>query len=66
MKNGQNAASDQGLYSLLTGISIQNRIKQNRKSTPDTPKTGNGLIQLIRMASPQGKCGLNTEISVKK
>ena len=31
---------------LLTGISIQNKIK---KSTPDTPKIGNGLVQLIKM-----------------
>ena len=43
----QNVASDQDLHCLLTGISTQNRIKW--KSTPDTPKIGNGLIRLIRL-----------------
>ena len=37
--------SDLGLHCLLTGISIWNRIKIKKY----TPKTGNGLIQLIRV-----------------
>ena len=44
----QNETSDQGLHYLLTRISIRNRIKM-KKITPDTPKIGNGLSQLIRM-----------------
>ena len=44
----QNAASDQGLHCLLTGISITHKIK-NENSTPDTLNIGNGLFQLIRM-----------------
>ena len=43
----QNAASDQGLHCLLTGMSIRNRLKM--KSTPNTHKIGNGFVQLIRM-----------------
>ena len=43
----QNKASDRGLHCLLTGISIRNKMKW--KSTPETPKSGNGLVQLIRM-----------------
>ena len=43
----QNAMSNQGLHCLLTGISIKNKIKW--KSTPDTPKMTNGLVQYIRI-----------------
>ena len=43
----QNALSDQDLHYLLTGICIRNLIKY--KSTPYTPKIGNGLVQSIRM-----------------
>ena len=39
-------ASDQGLHSLLTGISIK-KSNKNEKSKTDTPKIGNGLVQLI-------------------
>ena len=43
-------AADQGFQCLLRGISIRNRIKKKKKNTtPDTPKTGNGLVQLTRM-----------------
>ena len=54
----QNAASDQGLHHLLTGVSIRNKNEKVRQ----TPLTGNGLTQLIRMAEStkhiwvQGKC----------
>ena len=37
----QNATSDQGLHCLHSGITI--------KSTPDTPKVGNGLVQFARV-----------------
>ena len=53
----QNAASDQGLHCLLTGISIQNKMKT--KSTQDTPKFGNGLVQLIRMEKSTGQIWVN-------
>ena len=43
----QNVESDQCFHGVLTGISIRNRIKI--KSIPDTPKIGNGLVQLIKM-----------------
>ena len=45
-----NAASDQGLHCLLTGISIQNRIKMKKYTRH--PKIRNGLVQLIRMEKP--------------
>ena len=48
--------SDQGLHCLFTGISIKNKMK--KKSTPDTPKFGNGLVQLIRIGQ-LGSYGLN-------
>ena len=50
----QNMASDQGLHCLLTGISIQN------KSTPDTPKFGDGLVKLIRMEKSTGQIRANS------
>ena len=43
------AASDQGLHCLLTGISIRNKIKKKIKSKSDTPNIENGLVRLIRM-----------------
>ena len=43
----QNVASDQGLHCLYVGISVVYRMKI--KHTLDTPKTGKGLIQLIRV-----------------
>ena len=43
----QNAASNQDLHCLLTGMSIQNNIKM--KSTSDTPPFEDGFVQLIRM-----------------
>ena len=39
--------SEQGLQSLLTKISLQNTKKW--KHPPETPKTRNGLIQILRM-----------------
>ena len=43
----QNTAFDQGLHCLLTRISVQNKMKW--KHLPDTPKTRNGFIQMIRL-----------------
>ena len=43
----QNAASDQGLHCLLTGISIRNRIKMTKYTRH--PKIGSERVQLIRM-----------------
>ena len=42
----QNAASDQGLHCLLTGISTK---IQNLKHLPETPHARNGLIQMIKV-----------------
>ena len=39
--------ADQGLHCLLAGNSIKNKIKID--NAPDTPKLGNGLVQLIGM-----------------
>ena len=39
----QNVASDRGLRCLLTGISIENRIKMNKYTFPDTFTNGNRL-----------------------
>ena len=44
----QNAASDQGLH-YLRYTNFYKKIKWKWKNTPDTPKTGNELVQLIRM-----------------
>ena len=52
-----NAASYQGQHFLLTGISIGN--EKNGTSTPDTPKFGNGLVQLIRMEKSTGQIWVN-------
>ena len=43
----QNVASDQGLHNLLTGISVQNRIKM--KTSSRNPKARNGFVPTIRM-----------------
>ena len=45
----RSAASDQGLHCLLAGIGYLFEIEQKYKSTPDTPKTGNGPVQLINV-----------------
>ena len=47
----QNGASDQGLHYLLTEISKENPVK----NVPETPKTRNGLIQVIRMDKSTGQ-----------
>ena len=46
-RRSDTAASDQGLHCLLTGNSIKNKIKIENDDAPDTPKFGNGLVQLI-------------------
>ena len=43
----QNVASEQCLHCLFAGISMQNTT--NMKTSTRTPKTRNGLIQIIRM-----------------
>ena len=48
-----NSASDQGLHCLHTEISIRNKIKNEK--TPETPKFGNGLVQLKRMEKFTGE-----------
>ena len=42
----QNAASDLGQHCLPKRISFQNTVKVN---SPGTPKSRNGLIQMLRM-----------------
>ena len=54
----QNAASDQGLHCLLTGISIRNRIKMKKYTRH--PKFGNGLVQLIWMNGSTRQIWVNT------
>ena len=50
-----NAASDQGLQCLFTGISTEKVVKVKVKKSPETPKTTNGLIQTIRMDQSTGQ-----------
>ena len=44
----QNTASDQSLHCFQTKISSKNKFEM-KKYTWDTPKIGNGLVQLGRM-----------------
>ena len=48
-----NAVSDQGLHCLLTEISMENAVKM--KTSQETPKTRNGLTQMIRMDTSAGQ-----------
>ena len=57
----QYLASHQDLHCLLTEISMENSVKM--KNLPETLKTKNGLIQMIRMnkstSQKESKCCLN-------
>ena len=48
-----NAASGQGLHNLLSEISMENAKKW--KHPPETPKTKNGLIRIIKMDKSTGQ-----------
>ena len=50
-------ATDQGLCCLVTEISMKNTVKM--KYQPITPKTRNGLIQMIRMGYSIGQNRVN-------
>ena len=49
--------SDQDLHCILQGIAVQNIVKL-KKRLPETPKTRNGLIQMVRMGKSAGQKGL--------
>ena len=49
----KNAASDQDLHCLLTGISMQNTIQMN--TSPRTPKIKNVLIKMVRIVSERNR-----------
>ena len=58
-------ASGQGLHCLLTEISMENAVKM--KTSTKTPKTRNGLIQMIRMDKSTGqKCKPHFERASKQ
>ena len=55
-------ASKRGLHCLCTAISMDVIVKM--KNPPETPKTRNGLIQMIRMDNSTGQTGVNSSNKV--
>ena len=61
----QNAASNQGQHCILTEIymKIQEKKKKKKKrkeNPPEPPKTGTGLIQILRLYKYAGQNRLNS------
>ena len=59
----QNAAPDEGLRCLLTEISVQNTVKM--KTSTRTPKTRNGLVQMIKIDKSAYRKGSRFKILLK-
>ena len=52
-QTSQNTASGQSLQCLLTGFSIKNKTKMKKYTRH--PKTGNELVQLVKMEESTGR-----------